>query len=197
SDTLIATLAGLIIFPALFSAGVAPNAGPGLVFVVLPTIFNTMPFGTFFAVLFYALLSIAALTSTISLLEVVVSYMVDERGWSREKAAWTIGAACFLLAVPSALSQGAVDWLGADGLFAWDFLTLNNNLWGNYALSLGALLICLFVGWYWGVAPALAAIEEGGHRLPAAGGWRILIRYVCPLAVAIIFVFILVTGNYY
>lgn len=197
SDTLIATLAGLIIFPALFSAGVAPNAGPGLVFVVLPTIFNTMPFGTFFAVLFYALLAIAALTSTISLLEVVVSYMVDERGWSREKAAWTIGAACFLLAVPSALSQGAVDWLGADGLFAWDFLTLNNNLWGNYALSLGALLICLFVGWYWGVAPALAAIEEGGHRLPAAGGWRILIRYVCPLAVAIIFVFILVTGNYY
>ena len=197
SDTIIATLAGLIIFPALFSAGVAPNAGPGLVFVVLPTIFDTMPFGTFFAVAFYALLSIAALTSTISLMEVVVSYFVDERGWSRERSAWTIGAACFALAVPSALSQGAVPLLGADGLFAWDFLTLNNNIWGNYSLSLGALLVCVFVGWRWGVAPAVASLEEGGHRLPATGAWRVLIRYVCPIAVAIIFLFIVVTGQYF
>ena len=197
SDTMIAALAGLIMFPALFSAGVAPNAGPGLVFVVLPTIFNTMPFGTFFAIMFYALLSIAALTSTISLLEVVVSYFVDERGWSRERAAWVIGGACFLLAAPSALSQGASEVFGADGLFGWDFLTLNNNIWGNYSLSLGALLICVFVGWRWGVVPAMASLEEGGYRLPAAGAWRVLIRYVCPIAVAIIFLFIVVTGQYF
>ncbi len=196
-DTLIAIMAGLIIFPALFAIGGDPSGGPGLVFVVLPTIFNAMPAGTFFAAAFYALLAIAALTSTISLLEVVVSYFVDERGWRRGKAAWAIGGLCFLLAVPSALSQGAVAELGAGGLFSWDFLTLNNNIWGNYSLSLGAILISVFVGWKWGIPSALASLEASGDRLPAAGLWGFLIRYVCPVVILILLIFIVATGTYF
>ncbi|MDH5589017.1 MAG: sodium-dependent transporter [Gemmatimonadota bacterium] len=141
ADMGIALLAGLVIFPALFSAGMDPQGGPGLVFVVLPTVFANMPMGHLFGVLFFACLSIAALTSTISLLEVVVAYFVDEKGWSRPKAALIISLACFVLAVPSALSQGANAWLTD---FGW--LDVQNIIWGNYGLSIGALLICIFVG---------------------------------------------------
>lgn len=196
-DTFIAILAGLIIFPALFAVGVAPNAGPGLVFVVLPSIFGSLPAGQFFAIAFYALLAIAALTSTISLLEVVVSYFVDEKGWNRTKAAWLIGAGCFVLAVPSALSQGASDFFSSLPGFGTDFLNLNNIIWGNYSLSIGALAMCVFVGWKWGVPKALESLQSSGHPLAAAGAWGVLVRYVCPIAVGIILVYIIVTQQYF
>ncbi|HEX9658678.1 MAG TPA: sodium-dependent transporter, partial [Rhodothermales bacterium] len=196
-DTLIAVLAGLIIFPALFSAGVDPAAGPGLVFVVLPTIFNAMPAGTLFAIAFYVLLAIAALTSTISLLEVVVSYFIDERKWTRDRAAWVVGGACFLFAIPSALSQGATDfWSSLPGI-GLDWLTLQNNIWGNYSLTLGAMLTCIFVGWKWGVANALEVLEEGNHPVPGRELWGILVRYVCPVAMMLILVYVVFTGRYF
>jgi NSS family neurotransmitter:Na+ symporter len=196
-DTTIAILAGLIIFPALFAAGVDPAAGPGLVFVVLPTIFHALPFGTLFAVAFYALLAIAALTSTISLLEVVVSYFVDDRGWSREKAAWTIGGICFVLAIPSALSQGAVGSLSTFLGPGLDFLSVQNIIWGNYSLSIGAILICVFAGWKWGIPKVMESLQDSGDKLPMKGLLGFLIKYVCPVAVAIILAFIIITGNYF
>ena len=196
-DTLIAIIAGLIIFPAVFSVGAEAGGGPGLVFIALPTIFGSLPAGGLFAVAFYFLLVIAALTSTISLLEVAVSYLVDEREWKRRRAAWTTGAICFVIAIPSALSQGAVDFLGANGLFAWDFLTINNNIWGNYSLSIGAILICVFVGWKWGIPRAIESLERGGHRLPAPAFFGFLVKFVCPVAVAIVLGFIIITGNYF
>ncbi|MBX2819879.1 MAG: sodium-dependent transporter [Rhodothermaceae bacterium] len=197
-DTVIAILAGLIIFPALFSQGMDPQGGPGLVFVTLPTIFSAMPAGQIVGTAFYFLLAIAALTSTISLLEVVVCYFVDERGWSRTMAAWVLGGVCLVLAVPSALSQGAVPALGANGIFgAWDFLTLNNNIWGNYSLSIGAIMICLFVGWKWGIPKAMEALELGNHPMPATSLWGFLVKFVCPIAVFIVLVFIIVSGQYF
>ena len=199
-DTLIAILAGLIIFPALFSVGAEPTAGPGLVFVVLPTIFNSMPLGGIVAFLFFSLLAIAALTSTISLLEVIVAYFVDERGWNRTRGSILIGGLCLVLAIPSALSQGAVPALGEGGIFGWDFLSLNNNIWGNYSLSIGAMLICVFVGWKWGGKKFVAALEAGGERrfpLPGSGTVVLLVRYVCPLAVLGTLLYIVVTGSYF
>ena len=199
-DTLIAILAGLIIFPALFSAGADPSAGPGLVFVVLPTIFTSMPLGGIVAILFFALLVIAALTSTISLLEVVVSYFVDNIGWGRTQSTIVLGAACLMLAIPSALSQGAVSALSSDGIFGWDFLTLNNNIWGNYSLSIGAMLVCIFVGWRWGAPRFLGALEgTHGNRfpLPGANVVTFLIKYVCPFAVLATLVYIVVSGDYF
>jgi NSS family neurotransmitter:Na+ symporter len=197
-DTVIAVLAGLIIFPALFATGGEPGSGPGLVFVVLPTIFNAMPAGGLFAIAFYFLLAIAALTSTISLLEVVVSYFVDERGWSRDKAAWGIGAGCFLLALPSALSQGQIAWLsGGEGSpLSYDFLSLSNIVWGNYSLSIGAIAICLFAGYVWGIPKAIASLEASGDRMPLPGLFSFLVRVVCPLAVLAVLIFTIVTGQY-
>ncbi len=174
-DTTIALLAGVIIFPALASAGFdfdKTQPGAGVVFEAMPTIFGDMPLGSVFSVTFYVLLAIAALTSTISLLEVIVSYFVDEVGWSREKATWTIAFICFLIAVPSALSG--------------DFLGFMDMIFGKYGLSVGALGICIFVGWYWGIPKALAEIESSGHRLPVAPVWSFLVRWVCPVAVIII-----------
>ncbi len=199
-DTLIAILSGLIIFPALFSVGAEPTAGPGLVFVVLPTIFSSMPLGNIVAILFFMLLTIAALTSTVSLLEVVVSYFVDEKGWNRTRSAVTIGAGCLALAIPSALSQGALPSLSSGGIFGWDFLTLNNNIWGNYSLSIGAMLFCIFVGWKWGIPKFLEAVESAGDRripLPASRFVGILLRFVCPIAVLATLVYIVVTGSYF
>lgn len=195
-DTFIAILSGLIIFPALFAVGGEPNAGPGLVFVVLPTIFGSLPAGNLFAIAFYALLAIAALTSTISLLEVVVSYFVDERGWARSKAAWLLGAACFVLAVPSALSQGATGFLTTFLGPGLDFLSVQNILWGNYSLSIGAIAVCLFAGWKWGIPKLMESLEEGGYPLPGSSVVGFLVRYVCPVAVLLILIFMIVTGNY-
>ncbi len=194
-DTMIAVLAGLIIFPALFSVGVEPGAGPSLVFVVLPTIFDQLPAGNLFGIAFYFLLAIAALTSTISLLEVVVSYFVDERGWKRNRAAWALGSVCMVIAIPSALSQGGSEAL--TNMVGGGFLNLQNIIWGNYSLSIGALLLCVFVGWKWGVPLARESLETGGFALPVAGLWSFLIKFVCPVAVAIVLAFIIVTGNYF
>ncbi|MCP4656460.1 MAG: sodium-dependent transporter [bacterium] len=194
-DTLIALLAGMIIFPALFHAGASPDAGTGLVFVVMPTIFDAMPAGTLFALGFYVLLAIAALTSTMSLLEVIVAYFVDERGWTREKTVWVVSGLCFLVAVPSALSYGASPYLTT--MLSTGFLGLMNIVFGNYALSIGALFICLFVGWRWKIAKARAELEAGGHRFPDGGVWGFLVRFVCPVAVILILAFIIFTGEYF
>ena len=192
-DTLIALLAGFMIFPALFAFGKQPDAGPTLIFIVLPELFQQMPFGNVIGALFFLLLSIAALTSTISLLEVPVAYVVDELGWKRKRTVWIAGGVAFLLSVPSALSQGAVDWLGNVG--GMDFLGLMSFLWGDLSLALGALLLCLFVTWVWGIHKASEEIQVGSDffrrrplNLPItyAQIWGIFIRYICPVFIFII-----------
>jgi len=192
ADLSIAILAGLIIFPALFAAGGEIQGGPGLVFVVLPTVFASMPFGYFFGVLFFVCLVIAALTSTISLLEVVVAYFVDERGWARRKASMVIAAACFALAVPSALSQGGGAWFTEIG-----WLDVQNIIWGNYALSIGAIFICIFAGWRWGTGKLLEYIELGGNVLPGRAVLGFVVKFVAPLAIAVVLGFIIVTRQYF
>ena len=193
-DTGLALVAGLIIFPTLFHVGADPTAGPQLIFVVMATIFHTMPLGSFFAVAFYGLLAIAALTSTISLMEVVVAYFVDERSWNRKSAAWVVCGTCFALGVPSALSLGANGFFS--NLFGVGFLGLANIIFGNYFLSIGAVFICLFVGWKWGVGNAVTEMERGGGKLPGAPLWGVLVRFVCPVAVAIVLIYAAWTGNY-
>jgi NSS family neurotransmitter:Na+ symporter len=171
-DTLLALMAGLMIFPALFSAGGQPAGEEGLVFVVLPTIFDSLPLGNVFAIAFYALLTIAALTSAISLLEVIVSYFVDERGWSREKSTWLLGTACFLLAVPCTAIDG--------------FMGILVQVFWVYSLSVGALLICLFVGWKWGTSAARAEMTADGATFPGLAVWAFLVKWVCPVLAGVI-----------
>jgi NSS family neurotransmitter:Na+ symporter len=196
-DTMIAFLAGLIIFPALFSAGLDPAAGPGLVFQVLPPLFATLPAGQVFGGLFFLLLAIAALTSTISLLEVPVSYFIDEWRWSRGKAVLATTAATFLLGIPSALANGAVGFFSALPGTGTDTLSLMNIVFGNYSLSIGSLLLAVFVGYRWGVHAAIREIESAGVTFGLRSVWAFLIRFLCPIAVAVIVIYIVWTGNYF
>lgn len=188
-DTTAALLAGLIVFPVGFSiAGFDPaSGGPGLVFAVLPRLFGAMPGGNLFGAAFFALLALAALTSTIALLEVPTAALVD-RGWSRRQAVLTLTAFIAALAIPSALANGGSATLSALPVVHTDFLSLMLTIWNNWALPVGGLLIAVFVGWVWGGKNALAELTAEGQTMPAAALWVFLIRYVCPLAILFILV---------
>jgi len=186
ADTLIAILAGIIIFPTLFAIpGIAPTAGSGLVFKVFPLIFSQIPGGFIFGSLFFLLLSVAALTSTISLLEVPVAYFVDERNWSRKKAAWMIGFLSFVLGVPSALSSGGVKFFTKI-----DFQNAMDFIFGNVSLAFGALLICFFLGYIWGVRKAVQEVLSGNPRFKLKPLWAFSIKFLTPVAIIIILIFI-------
>lgn len=184
SDTLIALLAGLIIFPTLFAIpGISPDSGPSLVFKVFPLVFSKLPGGQIFGILFFTLLLVAAITSTISLLEVPVAYFVDERKWSRVKAAVLMGLCAGLLGIPSALSWGGVKFLTKFAFWAKVDL-----IFGNIALAFGALLICLFVGWVWGVKKAIEEIKSGGSKFTIRHIWMFSIKYLSPIAILFILI---------
>ena len=196
-DTLLAIMAGFLIFPALFAMGLDPAGGPGLVFVVLPTMFAKMPMGAFFGAGFFLLLTVAALTSTISLLEVTVSYMVDEKKWRRKNAALFMAFIAFIIGIPSALSFGSVEWLTKLPGIGLGFLDFMNVLLGNYSLTIGALLISIFVGFKWGISAVQKEIEEHDNVFYFRKIWVFLIRFICPVAIFLIFVYIVVTKNYF
>ena len=184
-DTLIALLAGFIIFPAGFSiAGFDPSSGgPGLIFAVLPQLFATLPGGLVFGAAFFLLLSVAAFTSTISLLEVPVSHAIDQWRWSRRKAAATVGFFCFVVSIPCALSfGGGPAWLAEMPRIGGSFFDLMVNVWNEWALPIGGLLISLFVGWRWGAAQAGKELRREGAGFPSPQLWGFLIRFVSPAA---------------
>jgi NSS family neurotransmitter:Na+ symporter len=185
-DSLIAFLAGVIIFPTLFAIpGIAPTAGPGLVFKVLPLIFSKIPGGILFGILFFCLFSIAALTSTISLLEVPVAYFVDERSWSRKKAAILVGLFVFCLGIPSALSSGGMAFFTKFNLMSnMDFI------FNSVFLPIGALLVCLFLGYVWGVKNAAREILSGNPRFKLRPLWSFSVKFLSPIAILIILYFI-------
>ncbi len=198
ADSLIAIFAGLIVFPVIFFMAATQGAnadelvaeGPGLVFVIFPQILSELPGGaaatTIFGAAFFLLLAIAALTSAISLLEVVTAHFVDDWKIPRKKAAWGLGAIIFLLAIPSALSMGAVDWLSADGVFGVSFFDLLYMLTFQLFLPLGALGLAVFVGWAWGLKKASEAIQTGTPNFRLEKLWQFMIRYVAPIAIAVI-----------
>ncbi len=189
-DTGIALLAGFIIFPTGFSlAGFDPAAsGPGLIFAVLPGLFATLPGGQLFGAAFFLLLSVAALTSTISLLEVPVAHCVDAWGWTRRRAVGAVSVIVSAFAIPCALSAGAVPVLTNLPGLGTDFLTLMVTIWNEFALPIGGLLTAIFAGWVWGVDRALEELCVQGAWFPAPRVWAVLLRWVCPAAIASIII---------
>ena len=188
-DTGIALLAGFMIFPALFALGrTDPAAGPTLIFEVLPAVFAEMPLGGLVGVSFFVLLSIAALTSTVSLLEVPVAYFIDEKGWSRTKAGWVVGGIALAIGIPSVLSQGAVPALGEmTFLGVTSFMYIMDHIFGNISLAVGALLLSIFVGWVWGMTPAGKEMSEGsGMTDRAIRIWGFFLRFVCPVVIFVV-----------
>lgn len=140
-----ALLAGLMIMPAVFAFGLEPNAGPGLVFVTVPIIFSHVPFGGFFAFLFYICLLVAALTSSVSLLEVVVSYTKSQWGISRSYAVFASWILLFLLGAISALSFGP--WRGFTLIGGRNFFDALDYVCTNFLMPFGGLAVALLMGW--------------------------------------------------
>jgi NSS family neurotransmitter:Na+ symporter len=185
ADTMIAILAGVAIFPAVFAFGIAPEAGAGLVFITLPMIFDQMAGGYFFALIFFLLLSIAALTSTISVLEVVTAYLSEELNLGRKKATIIAASSIAVLGVACTMSQGPWAALGVGGYNLFDLLEMIS---ANIMLPLGGLLIVLFVGWYMTKDAVFAEISNQG-KLKAGFKYAYLfiIRFLAPIAIAFVF----------
>jgi NSS family neurotransmitter:Na+ symporter len=187
-DTLIAILAGLMIFPAVFALGQDPAAGTTLIFQVLPRVFAEMAGGTAVALVFFFLLSVAALTSTVSLLEVVTAYFVDELEWSRTRAVWVVCGATLLVGVPSALDMaGIAPFASVAVIGTTGFLAVMDFVWGNLSLAFGSLMLCLFGIFVWRLNHAAAEIESSSVAFRRISGvWKFFVRWVCPLSIAII-----------
>lgn len=186
SDTLVAVLAGIVIFPAAFSFGVRPEAGMGLVFSTIPMIFNQMAGGYFFCIIFFVLLAVAALTSTISLLEVIVAYLVEEVHVTRRWATVIASVACILVGVFASLSLKDTSALRVGGKSFFDFLDF---LSANIFLPVGALLIVIFVGWIMGKSKFFDEItNEGQLKLSIKTLIYFIIKFLAPLAIAVIFI---------
>ncbi len=187
-DTVIALIAGIAIFTAVFAVGLDPAAGPGLLFHTLPSVFIQMPGGYLFSILFFVLLSIAALTSAISLLQVVVSYYIDEKKWNRHKAVIIMGFCIFLLGIPSVLSY---NYLADFTIFGLNFFDLVDFIASNIMLPLGGMLIAIFVGWIWGFDKAIVNLKEGAEKLIEdhpwiISFWKIFLRYFSPILIFLV-----------
>ena len=189
-DCLVAILAGLMIFPAAFSVGVSPDSGPSLIFITLPNVFQqafaAMPvLGYIISILFYALLALAALTSTISMHEIGTAYFHEEMKLTRKQAACIITAIAGLLCILSSLSVGACGELQLFGMSLMDFFDI---LTAQILLPIGALLTCIYVGW---AAPKKVVQDEltncGIIKGTLLTAYLFAVRFICPAAITMIF----------
>jgi NSS family neurotransmitter:Na+ symporter len=182
-DTLVALLAGLAIFPVVFANGLEPNSGPGLIFQTLPIAFGQMPFGGLFGAAFFVLLVFAAWTSAISLLEPMTAWLVENRGFSRPRAAALGAVAVWLLGIGCLLSLNV--WSGVT-VFGKGFLDLFDYLTANILLPLGGVLIAVFAGWIMRRASSVDELDLGERSL-GYRAWLLLVRFVAPACVILVF----------
>ena len=184
-DTLVAVLAGVVIFPAVFSVGIEPSSGPSLVFITLPSIFNGMPLSMVWSTIFFLLLVVAALTSTISLHEVITVYLHEEWHMSRRAAAWATTLSTIVLGAAASLSMGVWSGWTICGMNLFDTLDF---VTANIMLPAGALLTCLFVGWRLDREVLHAQMTNNG-ALPFRiyRVFILLLRYFCPAILLLVF----------
>ena len=186
ADTAIAILAGLVIFPAAFSFGVKPEAGMGLVFNTLPMLFNQITGGYWFCLIFFVLLAIAALTSTISLLEVLVAYLSEEMHLKRTWATVIACAGTMVLGVFASLSLMSETPFAVAGHTVFDMMDFLSS---NILLPIGGVLIVIFVGWRLGKQKFFEEVtNEGALKAPLKRIIFFIIRYLAPVAIAIVFI---------
>lgn len=190
-DTMVAILAGFIIFPAAFSVGIQPDAGPSLLFITLPNVFQqafgNLPWlAVILSIMFYVLLALAALTSTISLHEVVTAYLHEEFNLTRGRAAKLVTAGCTFLGVLCSLSLGVGKELTIFGLTLFD---LFDFLTAKIMLPLGGFFIAIFTGWYLDKRIVWEEVSNNG-TLPKAVYriWLFLLRYIAPIGIGFIFI---------
>ena len=190
-DTLVAILAGFIIFPAAFSVGIKPDAGPSLLFITLPNVFQ-QAFGSLpwlaiaLSLMFYILLALAALTSTISLHEVVTAYLHEEFNFTRGKAAKLVTAGCIFLGVFCSLSLG----VGKDyTIFGMNLFNLFDFVTAKIMLPMGGFFICIFTGWYLDKKIVWEEVSNNGTlRVPIYKLLIFILKFIAPVCIAIIFI---------
>ncbi len=181
-DTLLALLAGLAIFPAVFSFGLSPAQGPELAFITLPGLFQLMPGGNLIAVLFFGLLVGAALTSMLSILEVPVAYFIRKTGQSRRTVTTSLGLVIFVVGIPASLGYSVFK---PAGIGERNILEIYDYTISNLLLPLGGIATALFAGWGWGKAQALA--KSGFHEGLAGQVWLFCLRFIGPIFIALAF----------
>jgi NSS family neurotransmitter:Na+ symporter len=187
ADTLIAVVAGIAIFPAVFALGGSPASDRGLVFIVLPSIFQKMPFGNIFAVMFFILLAVAALTSTISVLEVIVAFLSEELKMKRRRATIIATVAVSVLGLITVASMGH---LSSFTIFGLNVFGLLEYLTANIMLPVGGLFIVLFIGWYYKKQLTRDELSNMGtlkaRYIPV---FMFLVRYAAPIAITMVFLY--------
>jgi len=192
ADTLVAVLAGIAIFPIVFAVGLDPASGPGLIFVTLPVAFGQMPFGQVFGTVFFALALFAALTSSISLLEIVVSWGEEHTAWSRSRLALAGGFLAWGIGIASVLSTNVWSHVYLLGMFApfrtMTIFDLLDYLTANIMLPVAGMLTAVFAGWFVSRSLTLEELGLGDGALYAL--WRALVRFVAPVSVAAVLVYL-------
>lgn len=185
-DTMAAILAGLAIFPAVFALGLDPAQGPALMFITLPSVFNEMPMGNVFGFIFFVLVTFAALTSSISMLEVTTSVISEHTKISRKTAAIVTGAAITVLGTPVALSFGKLSDITILGMGLLDFY----DFCGEYiGMTIGALVIVILSGWVLKTKFVYDEIEQGGKfSVKAKGYFNFVIKFVAPVLILIVLI---------
>ncbi len=184
ADTMIALLAGVAIFPAVFAFGIDPTAGPGLVFITLPNVFLQMPGGNIFGALFFLLLFIAALTSVISIFEVIITYVTEELNVNRQKALKLTSIAVIIIAIFCSLSQTPNTTLSFNGNTLFDWMDL---LSANVILPIGGLLIISFLGFIMKKDEVADELQQGACSIKTTMIYLTITKFIAPLAIAIVF----------
>ncbi len=184
-DTLIAVLAGIAILPAVFSFGFEPTAGPSLIFETLPAVFDSTFMGRLFGLLFFVLVFFAAATSAIALFEVVVAYFIDHFHWKRRNAAIILGSLMGIIGIFALLSMGPMSNLTIAGMNLFDALGF---LTDKILMPLAALFTCVFVGHVWGIDKVTQEIEQNGVQFRIRGFFTLMIKFVAPVLILVIFV---------
>lgn len=181
-DTLAALIAGFAILPAVFAFGLEPNAGPGLIFITLPKIFDIMPGGSFIAVLFFLLVLFAALSSSLSLLEVPNSFLVDKYHWDRKKSIVILLAVNLVFSILEALSYGP--WTTT--FFGMPLFDFAGYVAESLLMPLAGLFMCIFLGWFYPAQYQFDEVEKGGVVFKSKGYYRFIVKYLAPIAIMII-----------
>ncbi|MGN7477579.1 sodium-dependent transporter [Solibacillus silvestris] len=178
----ISLLAGLVIFPAVFALGFSPTEGPGLVFIMIPAVFEQLPFGSFLLLVFFILLLFATVTSSIALLEVVVSIGIREKTAQRKKASWVLAAIIFIIGIPSALSFGMLSDITIFGRSIFDFV---DYVTSAVLMPIGAFLTSIFAGYQYSKK---ISREEMQTSPIVYNIWLFIVRYLAPISIAAIFI---------
>lgn len=189
SDTIVSLLAGLAIFPAVFSFNMEPGAGPGLLFMTIPLVFSKMPFGTILLVAFFLLTAMATTTAMLSLMEVPTAYFTEEKGWSRRKAVITN---CFIIGLSgifATLSASSKGVLGSVTIFGKTFFNLFDYISSNILMPIGGLSICILMGYFVDKSFISEELSNKGklNNDIVINIIRLLLKYITPILLIIIF----------